>query len=307
MVTYLVTCATGQQGRAVVKYLLAAGAKVHVVVRDPLKETARQLESNGVVLFKGDNDAFDVFHNAAKGCKGLYLNLQPSITDPSAQSRQARGIVQACKEAGVNTIVLSTAFFASSKSKWDNVEGEKDGVCGYFASKAEMENAVRDVGVKHYTILRPAWFHANYLMPYSPWHFPELSSKGELVHSYDTGVKMSHIDEDDIGKYASAALLDPEKFDKQDIELASENLTIEQVAVILRKVSGREIKVRKRTPEEIEAAKNVVPTQPFQLWANRIDVQIDGGAIQSKYGIRLTTFEEYLEREKERLLASLPA
>lgn len=307
MATYLVTCATGQQGRSVVKYLLASGAKVHAVVRNARSDKALRLQSQGVVLFEGDNDNFAAFRAAASGCTGLYLNLQPSPTDLHAQQRQAKGIVQACKEAGtIDTIVVSTAYFTGARDKWDTPHGEKSGVRGYYLAKAEMEKVVREAGVKHYTILRPAWFHANYLLPYNVWHFPGLSTKGELVHSYEDGVRMSHIDEDDIAKYAVAALLDPQKFHAQEIELGNENLTIQEVAETLGKVSGRQIRVRKRTPQEIVEAVNVVPTQTFQLWANAVDLAIDGQEVQRRYGIRLTTFEEYLVQERDRLLASLP-
>lgn len=276
------------------------------MVRNPRSEPALRLKSQGVVLFEGDNDNFTVFRQAATGCKGLYLNLQPSPSDPNAQQRQARGIVQACKEAGVETIVLSTAFLTGDSSKWDTSLGQSTGVRDYFIPKAEMEKVVREAGVKHYTILRPAWFHANYLLPYSAWHLPGLCTSGELWHSYEEGVKMSHIDEDDIAKYAVAALLDPSKFNGQEIELGNENLTIVEATQILRKVSGRQIRLRKRNAAEIEAAKTVVPTQTFQLWANRVDSSIDGQAVQKKFGIRMTSLEDYLVREKGRVLASLP-
>lgn len=309
MAAYLVTCATGQQGRSVVKYLLAAGVKVHAVVRNVRSEQALHLKRQGVVLFEGDNDSFGVFREAASGCKGIYLNLQPSPTDQNSQQRQIKGIVQVCKEVGLESIVVSTAYFTNDRSKWDNPQGERIGLRGYYLAKAEMEKVVRDSGVKHYTILRPAWFHANYLLPYSVWHFPGLSKSGELVHSYEKGVKMAHIDEDDIAKFGAAALLDPAKFGGQEIELGNESLTVEDVADSLSKVlgSGHHIRVRKRTQEEIDEAVNVIPTQPFQLLANAADMTIDGQAIQKKYGIRLTTFQEYLEREKERLLKSLPS
>jgi uncharacterized protein YbjT (DUF2867 family) len=300
MSTYLVVCATGQQGRAVVKHLLAANCKVHAVVRDPLKETARQLENQGVVLFKGENNDFPVFHEAAKGCKGVCLN-QPMLP----QVHEVRGIVQACKEAEVETVVLSTAFFTGDKSKWDDAQSAKDGVRDYYAVKSEMETVVRDAGLKHYTILRPGWYHANYLLPNSKWYYPDLATSNELIHSYNPGVKVAHLDEEDIGKYAVAALLDPVKFNGEEIDLGNENLTVQEAVELLRKASGRDIKVRNRTSEEVAAAMTTVPTQTFQFWSRRVDVTIDGELLEKKYGIRMTTFEEYFEREKSRLLASL--
>jgi uncharacterized protein YbjT (DUF2867 family) len=308
MATVLVLCATGQQGRSVVKYLLAAGVKVHAVIRDAHSEQALRLKSQGVVLFEGDNDSFAVIREAASDCQGIYLNLQPSPTDQYSQQRQVHGIIQVCKETGLETIVLSTAYFTGDRSKWDNQHGKRSGVRQYYLAKAEMEKAVREAGVRHYTILRPAWFHANYLLPYSVWHFPGLSKSGELLHSYDEGVKMAHVDEDDIARYGVAALLNPAKFSGHEIDLGNENLTIQDAAETIRRVAGSDIQitVRKRTAEEVVEAVNLVATQTFQLWANGVDATIDGQQIQQKYGIRMTTFEEYLTREKDRLLESLP-
>jgi hypothetical protein len=45
----------------------------------------------------------------------------------------------------------------------------------------------------------------------------------------------------------------------------------------------------------------------FQKLVNEKDVTIDGKASEKKYEIRLTSFEEYLQREKAALLKSLPA
>ena len=116
MSTYLVTLPTGKQGRATISALLQAGAKVHAVVRDPTKNTARELEHQGVVLFKGSNDDFDVFSAAAQGCKGVFLNVLhwPEISDPG---KQAQGILKACIDAGVEHVVLSTVGWAGDRAK----------------------------------------------------------------------------------------------------------------------------------------------------------------------------------------------
>ncbi|KAI1875544.1 uncharacterized protein JN550_001830 [Neoarthrinium moseri] len=303
MATYLVTCATGKQGAATVKHLLAAGAKVHAVVRDPEKDTAQALKKQGVVLFQGDNENYDVFREAAKGCKGLFL--VPLPFNKEAEVRQARVVVQASIEAGVETVVVSTAFWTGDREKWDDEENKKEGLAVYYESKAAVESEVRQPSLKSWTILRPGWFHTNYLLPETDLYYPGMREKGELMHSLNEGVAIAHIDVDDIGKFAAAALLDPEKFGGHEIELGCQNLTPEDTAKALSKASGREVKARKRTPEEVVEAAKKVGVQRFQLWANRQFLELDGQALQDKYGIRLTTFEEYLEREKDVVLATL--
>lgn len=44
---------------------------------------------------------------------------------------------------------------------------------------------------------------------------------------------------DDIGQFAVAAFLNPAKFNKREFDLASENLTAEQIVEVLQDVSGK--------------------------------------------------------------------
>lgn len=150
----------------------------------------------------------------------------------------------------------------------------------------------------------------DYLLPSAVYNFSGLASKGELDHAYNSGTKMVHTDSFDVGRYAAAALQDPAKFGGQEIDLGNEALTIEEVRDILVKVSGREVRVRKRTPEEMEEVKEVLFSQGFQLLANVKDlktISADAKGVQAKFGIPFTSFETAMQRDKARLLECLPA
>ncbi|KAF3069121.1 NmrA-like family domain-containing protein 1 [Daldinia childiae] len=297
MSTFLVTLATGQQGRATVAALLKGGTKVHAVVRDPTKPAARELESQGVVLFKGSNDDIHVFRNAAKGCKGIFLNLN-SWPDNSNPGRQAADILQACKEAGVEHVVASTAGWVGSKEKWDNPLNRSEWLRGFCKNDALVEDAVRHSGIRYLTILRPFWFHSNYLPPAVQEYYPELVSKGEIFHSFKPGAIFPHINVDDIGRFAAMALFDPATFDGEEIELASQNLTVEDVADAIQKATGKPITVRARTLGETDDTNPIVS---WQLWANAVDLTVNPEALEKKYKFRFTTLQEYLVQEKKQL------
>jgi len=177
----------------------------------------------------------------------------------------------------------------------------------YYTAKSAVEEAVRSAGFENYTILRPAWLMHNYLLPFSLYHFPELASEGVLAHIYEPDTKMSHFDAADVGKFAAAALLEPTKFRGHEIELGNENLTAEETVEALRKASGREIGLHFRSAEEAERMKEKVLTMRFSRLANSKSLAIDGKALEEKYGIKLKTFEEYLEEHKDELLKALPA
>ncbi|KAI0857300.1 NmrA family protein [Xylaria cubensis] len=297
MSTFLVTCATGQQGRATVDALLVRGAKVHAVVRDPTKATARELETLGVTLFKGDHNDFEVFHKAAQGCTGIFLNLVERPGNPHPE-KQAEGILAACRDAGVENVVVSTAGWVGSPEKWDIPENRAkvSEIIPHYGGEILVENAVRRAGLKSYTILRPFWFHSNYLVPAIDFVQPEVRKSGELVHSFEDGAVFPYINVKDIGQFAAMALTDPAKFAGEEIELASENFTIEEVAEIMSRATGQQITVRKATPEE---AARPSPTTQWHIWANAVDLRVDVEALAQKYGYRFTAFEEYLTQEKE--------
>jgi uncharacterized protein YbjT (DUF2867 family) len=305
MSTYLVTQATGHQSEWTIEHLLRAGAKVHALVRDPQKVPIT-LQRQGITVFARDNDNPEALFKAAQGCKGLFLNTFPNYKDVEAEGRHARVVLDACKKAGVEVVVASTSFYTGDKSMWSDPESHKL-VGHYYESKAKIEDAVRGSGLKAYTILRPAFISHDYLLPRAHYNYPDLPKSGTLAHAFNKGSRMLQIDEHDIGKYAAAALLDPVKFGGHEIDMAYECLTIEEVRDIITKVSGRDIKVKKWTKEEIEAASASVLAVKFGLWTNITVQSSSAKETEKRFGIPFTSLKEYFWREKAGLMACLPA
>ena len=311
MPAFLVTGASGQQGGAVVTHLLAAGVTIHAVVRDPSSEKSKALASKGVVLFQGTHEEpDDVFRKAASGCTGLFLN--PSVFQPGVAKTQAEAIIKACKAGGGDTltsIVLSSTYrTAEMSADLSTASSISPFLGGYYTAKAEVEAAVRESGIKNTTILRPPVLMHDYLLPASAsmGGFPDLPHSGELVTSLNDDLTMPYLDPEDIGRLTATALLEPGKFSGHQIELAAENLTPKEVRDTLAKASGIDIKFHKRTPEEVEAAKMTSMFQSFELLANARSRSVDVEALEGKYGIKLTRFAEYMEKNKNKLLDSLP-
>lgn len=301
MSSFLITGATGFQGGATARNLLSQGATVHALVRTPTSPAALELQRLGAVLFPGDFDNVEAITAATAGVSGLFLNLFPKMgTD--LQQKQAQNFITAALAAkSVKTVVVSTAFNCGDSTVW----GGHPMLDEYYGAKAAVENAVKKAGFENVTLLRPAWLMHNYLIPQSARHFPELATEGVLAHIYSPETRMPHLDAADVGKFAAAALLEPERFSGHEIELGFENLTIGEASAILNKAVGFEVPARKRSEVEVEGLGGKVATLPFMQLANEKDLSIDGKALQEKYGIRLTTFEEYLKRERETLGKSI--
>lgn len=307
MATYLITQATGQQSRWVIRHLLEAGCKVHAVVRDLQKPLPPILKEPGVTLFEGESKNFDEVFRAAQGCKGAFLNTFPV---PGLEAQQAKAVVEACEKAGVESIVASTTFYTGNKAIWDDAISDELGMRDYYLSKAEVENIVRQANLKAYTILRPAFIHFDYLLPNAHYNYPRLPTHAELDHACNADTRIPQTDGHDIGRYAVAALQDPTRFGGQEIDLSNDLLTIEEIRDTIVKVTGRDdVRARKRTRAEEEEAKATLWAQRFHLFANVKDLSatIDiAKEVQAKFGIPFTSLEMALQRDKALLLDCLP-
>ncbi|KAF9770673.1 hypothetical protein IL306_011732 [Fusarium sp. DS 682] len=306
MSAYLVTQATGQQSQWVIRHLLEAGHKINAVVRN-IEKIPTLLSDPNITLFQGESKNFDDIFEAAQGCKAAFLNTVPF---PGLELIQAKTIVEACEKAGVKTLVASTSICADKKDTWDN-----DGVKAiaalhqYYTSKYEVENIVRSGKFESYTILRPALIHYDFFIPGVYNNFPRLPTEGEIDDLLTGDAKIPYTDAHDVGKYAAAALQNPNKFKNQEVNLAHDLLGFEEVQDILTKISGREVGVVRRTPEEVEKLGIGVFGQVFQLFANMNAFGFVGSGakeVQEIFGIPFTSLEDALQRDKVRLLECIP-
>lgn len=294
-----------------VKYLLDAGVKVHAVVRDQTSPKAKALQDKGVVLFQSTHEEPDtVFCAAAAGCTGVFLN--PTVFEPGKAKEQAERIINACKAGAGETL---TTIVLSSTSRTDEISTNlalpssvHPWLGQYYAAKAEVETAVQESQIPNYTILRPPVLAYDFLMPHSASShgYPALPRLGKYVTSLNDNNTMPYLDEVDVGKVAAAALLGPAKFRGHAFDLASDNLTALEVRDILARVSGIDIKFHKRTTAEIEESKMTEFFQVFEELANKSPRRVDVEALEEKYGIKLTRFEDYLQRNRDQLVDSLP-
>jgi NAD(P)H dehydrogenase (quinone) len=112
----IVTGATGQLGRQIVKKLVAhvATSQIGISVRDPSK--VKDLEALGVRVRQGDFDNPDSLRDAFDGAHQVFVvssNARASGDDPLAQHRNA---IAAAKAAGAKRIVYTSQISASSTS-----------------------------------------------------------------------------------------------------------------------------------------------------------------------------------------------
>src|SRR5947209_8924264 len=114
--TILVTGATGQQGGAVARHLLASGWKVRALTRDRWKPSARVLTELGAEVVEGDLERPASLFPAVEGVYGVF-GVQTNWEDGvAAEIRQGKNLADISKAAGVRHFVYSSVGGADRRS-----------------------------------------------------------------------------------------------------------------------------------------------------------------------------------------------
>lgn len=210
--TVVVTGATGKQGGAVVRHLVAAGWDVRALTRDP----AAQVPGASVVV--GDQDDPDSLVRAFSGAHGVF-SVQPAPHDPRSpqgystakETRWGRNVADAALAAGVSHVVYASLVAAQSRT----------GVAS-FDSKWEVEQHIADIGLPT-TVLRPTTFMDGLYTP----------GMTRLTHLLHPSVRYHLIAVDDIGAVAALVFADPGRFVGSSLTLAGDVLTPLEIAGLI--------------------------------------------------------------------------
>ncbi|MFD8563682.1 NmrA family NAD(P)-binding protein, partial [Streptosporangium canum] len=111
----VVTGATGTQGGAAARELLAAGWRVRALVRDPRTARGRALADAGAEVVRGDMGDRASLDAALRGVHGVF-SVQPTMGYPGTppaftvedELRLGRNVVDAAADAGVDHIVYAS-------------------------------------------------------------------------------------------------------------------------------------------------------------------------------------------------------
>ncbi|MCG8920585.1 NmrA/HSCARG family protein [Actinokineospora sp. PR83] len=208
--TILVLGATGVQGGATARALLAAGRRVRALVRDPASPAATAIAAEGAELVRGDLDDPVSLRAAMAGAAGVF-SVQTFMTPAGlgGEVRHGRAVADAAAAAGVEHVVYSSVGGADRRS----------GV-PHFDSKRAVERHLAALAVPA-TVLRPTFFMDNFAA-----HGPALEDGGLVVRLAlrpDTRVQL--IAAADIGAIAALAFADPGRFAGTALEIAGDELT----------------------------------------------------------------------------------
>ncbi|MEV7468436.1 NAD(P)H-binding protein [Streptomyces kronopolitis] len=251
----VVTGATGNIGRRLVDRLLADGAAVRALTRDP----ARAALPDGAETVRADLTGAQDLAPLLAGADALYLNL-------AAGGEQAvTALVDAAVAAGVRRIVLN-----SSMAVTDTPADDTNHIARMHAA---AERTVRASGLE-WTFVRGSNYSANTLA----WA-PSIRASG-VVRDAHPGAQGSPVHEADLADVAAVALLDRSGAHQGQAYLVTgpEVLTIAQQVAEIGRATGRETRVEQISEE---AAAEAMAGPHFPLAAARQLVALFGTMVDA--------------------------
>lgn len=223
----LVIGATGKQGYAVVQALLEKEYSVRAFTRNKENERLKALDSERLEIFEGDLNSQSDLRNAMSDVDGVY-SVQPiNRDDVQVELQQGRNIMKSAKAKGIEHIVYSTA---------GGVNRDRTGP--HFEILAQLENELTDSGL-HYTLVKPSFFMDNFLRivqkEENHLYIPEFIS---------LDIPFAMISTRDIAQIALHMFEHPQQYDGQSLEIASDELTLNQIVDTFETVTGLPTSIR---------------------------------------------------------------
>lgn len=220
---YLVTGATGTIGRPLVETLLAEGAEVRGVTRDP---------ENAALPAGAEAVAPEAIQAALKGVRGLFVH-------PRAARDGTEELLRMAADQGVRKVVVMSAI---------NVDDDPDHQPSRFNGdrNAEAERTVTGSGMP-WVAVRPSSFAMNTL---GMWR--GQIAHGDTVRGPYAGFAEAVIHERDVAEVIARALLDDSLLGRRIPITGPEALRPDELVPIIGAVIGRPLRFQ-QVPAEMAA------------------------------------------------------
>ncbi|MER6025292.1 NmrA/HSCARG family protein [Streptomyces sp. NPDC001851] len=225
MLTVAVTGATGAQGGATARALLAAGHRVRALTRRPDAPAAHALRALGAEVRRADFDDRASLDAALTGADALFGVTTPFGTDTDTEVRQGRALVDAAAAARLDHVVLTSAAHA------DRGTG-----IPHYESKYVIERHLRESGVP-WTVIAPAAFMDNHA---GGWALQGLR-ENTFGWPMPADRPITLIPAADIGAFAALVMGRRDEFSGSRVDIASDTCTPAQIAAVLATATGRPV------------------------------------------------------------------
>ncbi|MFC9477514.1 NmrA family NAD(P)-binding protein [Streptomyces griseus] len=289
----LVTGATGRQGGATARALLAAGVPVRALVRDPLARRAKDVEALGAELVTGDLTVRSSLDAACAGVRAVFSVQMPPMSesgvDFAGELAQATNLIEAARAADVPQFVQSSTSGVGRHTETPGwAEGRWAAMEPYFDTKQAILETVRGAGFARWFVVKPAFFMEN---------LPQLAPdgpEGGLATVVRPDTTLALVAAEDIGAAVAHAVQEPDRFHGVELELAGDRLTMEQVAGVLSGAWGVPVEAPSMDLDEALAA-GMPAWGAGHLWSNAI-TQPAYPEHAVELGVPVTSFAAWAQR-----------
>lgn len=292
----LVVGGTGTQGGNVARELLKHGHRVRILTRNAESQAARLLAAQGAEIIQGDMAYLASLEPAMDNVSAIFSAQYADPTDRSIEHRNTANMVQAARKAGVEQVVHTSVVGTDVNKRWNKYQF----LAEMWEAKYEVEQLVRKGGFRYWTVQHPTWFMENFIEPGSAMMAPDLKRGVLFGNLYaDTPIKLNSGEE--TAKFARAAFENPERFSGKDINIASDELSMSQIAETLSRILGKQV-VYESLSREAAVQRGLLPGTAYSMeWMN--EVPGFGFDIEEtrQYGVPLKSFAEWVEENKQRI------
>lgn len=289
----LVTAAFGHQGKLLIPKLAAAGFRIRAA-RGTKGREDELLKLGATDVFVGDISDPDVYAQALDGCQALYH------ISPGAHPREKEmgfAMIEAAKRTGVRHVVLNSVMHTNV----DIIQ---------HRYKRDQEEALVESGL-NFTVLKPC----DYMMP-DAFVAPVMQMGALPCYWSDLSRKHSMIALDDLAEVVVKVLREGARHYYASYELAGpDKLDIPEMARILSRVMGREIRTVVQTPEDFmevlwgtrnptgEFAHQADVIRSIMRWCSQFDFLANSNTLEWLLGRPPTTFEQFATKAYAELSA----
>jgi uncharacterized protein YbjT (DUF2867 family) len=275
----LVTGATGTQGGAVARNLLARGYAVRGLTRNPDSERAHAMTQLGVKMVKGDIDDAASLAAAMNSAYGVFAVTSFWEHGYETEVKHGKQLVDAAIAADVEHFVFTSVSGA------DDYTG-----IPHFDSKGEIEDYLRESGI-NYSIVRPVEFMDNIA------YYRKQIMTGTYYDPRESGKSHQWIAASDIGFFVGTAFDNPDTWIGKEIDIAGDELTIAEYVDVLSFTMGLNVHHQQIPWRTFEADAGEEMTIMVR-WFDEKGYSVDVEALRKEYP-GLLTFEQFmLDREQ---------
>jgi uncharacterized protein YbjT (DUF2867 family) len=259
---------------------LTRGHQVRALTRNSASPAANRLREQGVEIAVGDFTDHDSLVRAARGTDAVYAMSTPFEQGAEKETAQGMTLTDAAKAAGVAHLIYSSVASANRAT----------GI-PHFDSKYEVEKHIQASGVPC-TIVAPVYFMENLLQP---WILSGLR-QGKLAMALPARRSLQQIAVADIGAFVAAVIERGDTVFGRRFDIAGDELTGEEAAAILSKVTGREVRYEGFPPDVLRAQSEDMALM-FE-WFDSTGYAADIKSLRRDFPeVKWHTFEEWARKQ----------